>query len=460
MIFGDFCGHGIKGAIPVIKMIKELWPKIDLHKNVLETMQNFVKQFKYVFKYESCELCYLQLKNNEIFLSNAGIHIAQIRNNQWKTLGTSKEENFGSIGRWLANPATRDTHIELKVGDVLVIYTDGLYENHNQYGKQFGIDNFKQLILQNCQADVNVFIDTVFSTVHNFCLPESIDDDEALLFIRCYQKEDIKYKLTNFYFFDPAIEQYQITTTSLIDSARQQFLYWLKGKTSSQPSIDKILIYQWQNYEIGIGLKLSEKLGGDFYDLFKVFDGKIGILINDLQGHGIDAAINISKAQNLWSEIDLNQDVLPTMQTFEQKYKNSSPKIDCSLCYLQICEQKIDICNAGLFRPMLITNNIITELTEQFLTITKTKRCNEIDKYSSITLQPGETLVVYTDGLIENSKQFGQENLKQLLLDHQQTDLKTIINTVFTTVYEHCQPKPIEDDETLLVIRRITSTTN
>ncbi|MEK8015884.1 MAG: SpoIIE family protein phosphatase, partial [Candidatus Parabeggiatoa sp.] len=72
--------------------------------------------------------------------------------------------------------------------------------------------------------------------------------------------------------------------------------------------------------------------------------------------------------------------------------------------------------------------------------------------------------IVYTDGLFENAnqngEQFGQDNFQQLLLQHQHLDMNSLIDTVFKAVYEHCHPEPIEDDETLLVIRRISSTTD
>jgi len=58
----------------------------------------------------------------------------------------------------------------------------------------------------------------------------------------------------------------------------------------------------------------------------------------------------------------------------------------------------------------------------------------------------------------QNGEQFGEDNFKQLLLQHHHEDMNHLINTVFETVYEFCQPEPLEDDETLLVIRRISST--
>jgi len=77
------------------------------------------------------------------------------------------------------------------------------------------------------------------------------------------------------------------------------------------------LIYQWQDYEIGIGLKYSGQMGGDFYDLFQlptanadnqvgVFISDFGLLVGDLAGHGVETALNLSKTHIFLAETDLS----------------------------------------------------------------------------------------------------------------------------------------------------------
>jgi hypothetical protein len=278
-----------------------------------------------------------------------------------------------------------------------------------------------------------------------------------------------------FDFIDPKIENNHFTAFSPIDSARQQLLDWLKGETPANPSIDKLLIYQWQDYEIGIGLKYSGQMGGDFYDLFQlptasadnqvgVFISDFGLLVGDLTGHGVETALNLSKTHNFWAETDLSQDVLTTMRAFEQNFKTTFhpfPKYEgCELCYLQLKNNEITLSRAGLHLGLIRDNqwhNIAPPPHENFMAFGNW-RSLPVKRYSRVELKAGETLIVYTDGLFENAnqngEQFGQDNFKQLLLQHHHEDMNTLINTVFEAVYEFCQPEPIEDDETLLVIRR------
>jgi len=289
-----------------------------------------------------------------------------------------------------------------------------------------------------------------------------------------------------FDFTDPSLENNHPITLRLIDLARKQLLDWLKGETPAKPSIDKLLIYQWKNYEIGIGLKYSGLMGGDFYDLFQlptssadnqegVFISDFGLLVGDLTGHGVETALNLSKTHNFWAETDLSQDVLTTMRAFEQNFKTTFQPFSpppkgpegCALCYLQITDKEITLSNAGLAHPILIKNNQIHHVAtsrEENLGVISKWLSNPAKRYTRVELKAGETLIVYTDGLFENAnqngEQFGQDKFKQLLLQPQSKDMETLIDSVFSAVYEFCQPQAIDDDETLLVIRRISSTTD
>jgi len=275
-------------------------------------------------------------------------------------------------------------------------------------------------------------------------------------------------QIKSFDFTDLTIDNNQHITLSPIDSARQQLLNWLKGETPENPSIDKLLIYQWQDYEISIGLKYSGRMGGDFYDLFQINENKFGLIVGDLTGHGVETALNLSKTHKFWAETDLSQDVLTTMRAFEQNFKTTfhpfPNREGCELCYLQLKDNEITLSRAGLHLGLIRDNQwhkIAPPPHENFMAIGKW-RSLPVKRYTSVELKAGETLIVYTDGLYENAnqngEQFGQDNFQQLLLQQQSLDMNTLIDTVFRTVYEYCQPEPLEDDETLLVIRRISST--
>ena len=286
-------------------------------------------------------------------------------------------------------------------------------------------------------------------------------------------------KIMDFDFTDPILENNRTATLSPIDSARQQLLEWLKGETPENPSIDKLLIQQWNDYEIGIGLKYSGQMGGDFYDLFQLprstnadnkmglFISNFGLLVGDLTGHGVETAVNLSKTHNFWAETDLSQDAITTMRAFEQNFKTTfhpfSNDEGCELCYVQLKENEITLSRAGLHLGLIREHQwhtIALPPDENFCALGNWPSL-PVKRYTRVELKAYDTLIVYTDGLFENrnqhGEQFGEDKLIDLFLAQHRLEMNTFIDTVFRTVYEHCQPEPIEDDETLLVIRRVSS---
>ena len=73
-------------------------------------------------------------------------------------------------------------------------------------------------------------------------------------------------------------------------------------------------------------------------------------------------------------------------------------------------------------------------------------------------MQPGDTLVIYSDGVTEamNAKEeeFGETRLQELILSHRQLTAQELIDEIVTAVRKHADGTPQSDDITLLVVKR------
>lgn len=78
----------------------------------------------------------------------------------------------------------------------------------------------------------------------------------------------------------------------------------------------------------------------------------------------------------------------------------------------------------------------------------------------TISLQPDDLLVLYSDGITEaendRDEEFGESKLIELIANHHQASAKELIERIIVAVRDFAGQKPQSDDITLVVIRRVS----
>ena len=74
-----------------------------------------------------------------------------------------------------------EKQVHLAVGDVLLLYTDGLIEADNPQGEFFGLERVSQIFLQQAGQGPQMIIDALLAALKAFCQRESFNDDITLL---------------------------------------------------------------------------------------------------------------------------------------------------------------------------------------------------------------------------------------------------------------------------------------
>jgi serine phosphatase RsbU (regulator of sigma subunit) len=78
---------------------------------------------------------------------------------------------------------------------------------------------------------------------------------------------------------------------------------------------------------------------------------------------------------------------------------------------------------------------------------------------SEATLEPGDTMVLYTDGITEaidpEEEEFGRERLGECCVEHRELPVDQLAETLHTTVDEFTRGVPYHDDRTLVILRRV-----
>jgi sigma-B regulation protein RsbU (phosphoserine phosphatase) len=204
-----------------------------------------------------------------------------------------------------------------------------------------------------------------------------------------------------------------------------------------------------------------KEVGGDFYDVIKLDNERYIFVVADVSGKGIPGALVVANMQAtlrafLQYSVDLKS-VVSKLNEAIIKQTTADRYITFFIGIYDHSTQQISYINAGHNPPVLVSKNgEITELRKGGVFIGYVPW-----EYESgiMSFREGDTLVMYTDGLVEamneKEEEFEFDRLKDLLKNHHSENSQKILDRIFSQVKDHIGSNPMEDDFTLLVSRRL-----
>ncbi len=214
-------------------------------------------------------------------------------------------------------------------------------------------------------------------------------------------------------------------------------------------------------YEVFAEMKPAKEIGGDFYDFFKIDKNRYGVVIGDVSGKGMPAALFMAVSRTLLKATALKGDApnncLSQVNHLLSQDNPSSMFVTLFYGVLNIETGQLDYCNGGHNPPCLLHANGQIE----FLKDNKNTAVGVIEELeyeaSTIKLEEGSSLVLYTDGITEaiNTKkvEFSDERLIKYLKQCAGLSSKEIINGLITEVGNFVIEEPQSDDITTLVLK-------
>lgn len=202
----------------------------------------------------------------------------------------------------------------------------------------------------------------------------------------------------------------------------------------------------------------DERVGGDFYDVFEMSPGVVAVVVGDVSGKGLDAAVltsvvkNAIRAQAFDGE-KAPADVLRVVN--EVLLRGSAPEVFASV-FLGVIDGRrsvMDYCNAGHTPALVLRDGGVVEQLPP--TSPVVGAFPELTYSSARTrLAPGELLFLYTDGLVEarvNGVLFGEAGLLALFAEPGMSDVATAVERAASAVFEFADGR-LSDDLALLAI--------
>jgi sigma-B regulation protein RsbU (phosphoserine phosphatase) len=217
------------------------------------------------------------------------------------------------------------------------------------------------------------------------------------------------------------------------------------------------------NVELAAYYRTSHWAGGDYYDFFPLPDGRWGILVADVSGHGTPAAVMMaithSLAHSLPGPADPPAKLLGHVNRQLSQHYTASNEVFVTAFYgvLDPAARTLTYSSAGHNPPRIKSCHGGTVHSLEEVGGPPLGLFDELDyDQTTLTLHPGDILAFYTDGIIEamdaKSSQFGVDRL-DAILTRCGLDSQEIITAVIEAVDQFTEGHPPEDDRTLLVAK-------
>lgn len=202
----------------------------------------------------------------------------------------------------------------------------------------------------------------------------------------------------------------------------------------------------------------AEHVAGDYYDLLPLADGSWLLVIADVAGHGISAAMAATLLKALLlCESENSSDPTEILGRVNRRMTSLLPTgvfVTALLVVWNPSNGRLTYVNAG-HPPGLLWNprDGFRELAASAFPVGVMPAVEYVSR--ELTLTASDRLVLVTDGLLEafapTGELFGADRLQQLIINHASATPSELLNAILTSVRAFAGNRPLPDDLTLLV---------
>lgn len=214
--------------------------------------------------------------------------------------------------------------------------------------------------------------------------------------------------------------------------------------------------------EFGFGARIlpARQVGGDLYDVFALKDNRVGVLIGDVADKGVPSALFMARAHALiMAEADIGLtagEVLRLVNMHITRLQKSTQFVTVLYGILDLKTREFSYARAGHEPPLLLHIDGSVERIPHspgmalglWDAITLDER--------TIQLLPGETLLLYTDGMTDcrnpKGEPFGLERIKSVLGGFANMNAQQVCDNLLDTLQKYQDGCKQDDDVTLVAV--------
>ena len=244
----------------------------------------------------------------------------------------------------------------------------------------------------------------------------------------------------------------------------EQFAEHLRTASAIQQHLLPQLEPKLAGFDISGLLESSMSISGDFYDFVPLGDNRLGIVIADVRGKGIPAALLMVMIRTSLRLV-CREDISPSSvlkRVNDLLVIDTAPDFFATIVYgiLDPKSMTFTYSNAGHCYPMLLRGEKIEELQTGGMIL----GCFGFAEFETetIELESGNKILFYTDGLTEaefeaEGEFYGEERLEQVFKKNSNLPADELCKKIREDLFGFCGTNQQKDDITIVAIKASTS---
>jgi serine phosphatase RsbU (regulator of sigma subunit)/HAMP domain-containing protein len=205
----------------------------------------------------------------------------------------------------------------------------------------------------------------------------------------------------------------------------------------------------------------ARSVGGDLYDFFMIDEDNFCFVIGDVSGKGVPAAllmaVTMTLIKTLAKEVMLPEEIMARVNNEIAKDNESCMFVTTFCGILNVKTGVVSYANAGHNPPLIIRKNKKVE----YLKVARGPAVGAVEDVTyqreKITLKPGDTIYMYTDGVTEafndQDEEFSEKRLLETVELYKDNNAKDLIRKSLQVVQNFSQGVAQSDDITMLVLK-------
>jgi hypothetical protein len=206
--------------------------------------------------------------------------------------------------------------------------------------------------------------------------------------------------------------------------------------------------------------RAATEIGGDYFDFLPQPNGEVGIAFGDVSGHGLTSGIVMAMAKSaLLVQVKYDESPRAVMNVLNDIVMRTAPKRTLMTFFFGLLDpssQTLRFSSAGHLDPYVfrVREHRIEALSSWGFPLGVKRR--EPFREHTVDFEPGDRLILYSDGLIEaiddDGEPYGFDRFEKTILDNGHLSAEEIKRTLLGAIRKFTRNRPPEDDQTLVVV--------